>query len=31
MCSTYVYNTWGNSGLEVTPEDVKAYRIQAKP
>jgi nitrite reductase (NO-forming) len=28
---TYVYNTWGNSGLEVTPDEVKAYRIQAKP
>ncbi len=28
---TYVYNTWGNSGLEVTPEEVKTYRVQAKP
>jgi nitrite reductase (NO-forming) len=27
---TYVYNTWGNSGLDVTPEEVKAYRVQAK-
>jgi nitrite reductase (NO-forming) len=27
---TYVYNTWGNSGLEVTPEEVKAYRLPAK-
>ncbi len=27
---TYAYNTWGNSGLEVTPDDVKAYRVQAK-
>lgn len=23
---TYVYNTWGNSGLEVTPADVKQNR-----
>jgi len=28
---TFVYNSWGNSGLEVTPEEVKAYRIRAKP
>jgi nitrite reductase (NO-forming) len=28
---TFVHNSWGNSGLEVTPEEVKAYRIQAKP
>ncbi|HSU99678.1 MAG TPA: copper-containing nitrite reductase [Roseiarcus sp.] len=28
---TYVYNTWGNSGLEVTPTEVNSYRIQAKP
>ena len=27
---TYVYSNWGNSGQEVTPEEVKAYRIQAK-
>ena len=27
---TYVYNTWGNSGLEVTPEEVKAHRVKAK-
>jgi nitrite reductase (NO-forming) len=27
---TYVYNTWGNSGLEVLPEEVKAYRLPAK-
>ena len=27
---TYVYNTWGNSGQEVTPAEVKAYRIKAK-
>ncbi|MDR3459317.1 MAG: c-type cytochrome [Verrucomicrobiae bacterium] len=26
---TYVYNSFGNSGLEVTPEDVKAARAQA--
>jgi nitrite reductase (NO-forming) len=24
---TYVYNSWGNSGLEVTPDDVKQHRI----
>jgi nitrite reductase (NO-forming) len=23
---TYVYNNWGNSGLEVTPDDVKQHR-----
>ena len=28
---TYVYNTWGNSGLEVMPDEVRAHRIQAKP
>jgi nitrite reductase (NO-forming) len=28
---TYVYNTWGNSGFEVMPEEVRAHRIQAKP
>ena len=27
---TYVYNTWGNSGLEVTPDEVNAYRVKAK-
>ena len=27
---TYVYNTWGNSGLEVTPDEVKAYRVQGE-
>jgi nitrite reductase (NO-forming) len=27
---TYVYNTWGNSGLDVAPEEVGAYRVQAK-
>jgi len=27
---TYVYNAWGNSGLDVTPEEVKTYRVQAK-
>jgi nitrite reductase (NO-forming) len=27
---TYAYNTWGNSGLEVTPDEVKAYRVEAK-
>jgi nitrite reductase (NO-forming) len=27
---TYTYNTWGNSGLEVTPDEVKAYRIKAQ-
>ena len=26
---TYVYNSFGNSGLEVTPEDVKAVRATA--
>jgi mono/diheme cytochrome c family protein len=26
---TYVYNSFGNSGLEVTPEEVKAIRAQA--
>ena len=27
---TYAYNTWGNSGLEVTPDEVKAYRVKAE-
>jgi len=27
---SYVYNTWGNSGLEVTPDEVKAFRVKAK-
>jgi nitrite reductase (NO-forming) len=27
---TYVYNTWGNTGLEVTPDEVKAHRLNAK-
>jgi len=27
---TYVYSKWENSGQEVTPEDVRAYRIKAK-
>ena len=27
---TYVYNTWGNSGQEVIPAEVKAYRIKAQ-
>jgi nitrite reductase (NO-forming) len=27
---TYVYSNWGNSGQEVTPEEVEAYRIKAK-
>ena len=26
---TYVYNTWGNSGLEVTPAEVNEYRVKA--
>jgi nitrite reductase (NO-forming) len=26
---TFVYNSFGNSGLEVTPEQVKAVRGQA--
>ena len=26
---TYVYNNWGNSGQEVTPEEVKANRVKA--
>jgi nitrite reductase (NO-forming) len=25
---TFVYNSWGNSGLDVTPKDVKAYRVK---
>jgi nitrite reductase (NO-forming) len=28
---TYAYNTWGNSGLEVSPGEVNTYRVQAKP
>jgi nitrite reductase (NO-forming) len=24
---TYIYNSWGNSGDEVTPDDVKKHRI----
>ncbi len=27
---TYAYASWGNSGLEVTPADVRAYRVKAK-
>ena len=27
---TYVYNTWGNSGQEVTSAEVEAHRIKAK-
>ena len=27
---TYAYNTWGNSGEEVTPEEVKAHRAKAQ-
>jgi len=27
---TYVYSNWGNSGLEVTPAEVDAYRMKAK-
>jgi len=27
---TYVYNNWGNSGLEVLPEEVKANRVKAQ-
>ena len=26
---TYLYNSWGNSGLDVTPQEVKANRVQA--
>jgi len=26
---TYIYNSWGNSGKEVTPEEVKANRVKA--
>ena len=26
---TYVYNSWGNSGEDVTPDEVKAGRIKA--
>jgi nitrite reductase (NO-forming) len=25
---SYVYNTWGNSGKEVTTEEVKSYRVK---
>jgi nitrite reductase (NO-forming) len=24
---TYIYNSWGNDGDEVTPADVKQHRI----
>ena len=27
---TYVYNTWGNSGLEVSPDEVKTDRVKMK-
>ncbi len=27
---TYVYNSWGNSGAEVTPAEVKANRVAVK-
>jgi nitrite reductase (NO-forming) len=27
---TYVYSSWGNSGQEVTPEEVAAHRVKAK-
>jgi nitrite reductase (NO-forming) len=27
---TYVYSKWGNSGLDVTPEEVAAHRVKAK-
>jgi nitrite reductase (NO-forming) len=26
---TYIYNSWGNSGKEVTPKEVKANRVKA--
>ena len=26
---TYVYNSWGNSGEDVTPAEVKANRAKA--
>jgi len=26
---TYAYNSWGNSGEDVTPTDVKAHRVKA--
>jgi nitrite reductase (NO-forming) len=26
---TYAYNSWGNSGAEVTPAEVKAHRTKA--
>ena len=26
---TYAYNSWGNSGLEVTPEEVRQHRVKA--
>jgi mono/diheme cytochrome c family protein len=25
---TYIYNNWGNSGLEVRPADVQANRVK---
>ena len=25
---TYIYNTWGNSGLEIRPADVQANRVK---
>jgi nitrite reductase (NO-forming) len=28
---SYVYGSWGNSGKEVTPVDVKAARAEAQP
>ncbi len=27
---TFVYSKWGNSGQEVTPQEVNAYRVKAK-
>ena len=27
---TFVYNTWGNSGFEVTPDEVRVHRVKAK-
>ena len=26
---TYIYNSWGNSGLDVTPDQVKTNRVSA--
>ena len=26
---TFAYSKWGNSGLEVTPDEVKANRVKA--